>query len=406
MGIKIGLVGLGSFGSMFVEPFARHPLVDQVSLCDAEPEKLKAWAGRDDLSAKLNLRNFHTDFDEICRGDADALVIITQPWLHAPQCIQAMEAGKCVYSAVPIISLPDFDETLELCAKLIDTVRRTGRHYMLGETAVYRRQTMFCKRMAAAGEFGDFVFSEAEYVHDLDQECSLRATQLARTSGKIGSRAEAMFQRYADRGFKTSPMDYPTHSCAGPLSVMRTWAKRVSAIGYRNRNHDPYFRNYEFSNVTAFFHLENGVPLRIVEGREMAEITGFTTTDFRIYGTRGSFALDRWSTNGRTVPDGRQHLPVERELTDAEMRDELDPEVARALLPIRPPDDIFHADVHGGSHAYMVDAFVKSVVNDTIPEVNVWFASHLMAMGCAAHKSALHDGELTEVCDLGRPPAR
>ena len=80
--------------------------------------------------------------------------------------------------------------------------------------------------------------------------------------------------------------------------------------------------------------------------------------------------------------------------------------VARSLLPIRPLDDIFHADVHGGSHAYMVDAFVKSVVNDTIPEVNVWFASHLMAMGCAAHKSALHDGELTEVCDLGRPPAR
>ena len=405
MGVKIGLVGLGSFGSMFVELFARHPLVDKLALCDAEPDKLKRWADRKDL-VKINPRDFYTDFDEICKSDMDAVVIITQPWLHAPQCIQALNAGKCVYSAVPIISLPDFDETLDLCGKLIETVKRTGRHYMLGETAVYRRQTMFCKRMAKAGEFGNFVFSEAEYVHDLDQSCSLRKTQQARTSGKIGSQADAMFDRYARRGFKTSPMDYPTHSCAGPLAVMGTRAKKVSAIGYRNQTNDPYFRNYAFSNVSAFFHLENGTALRIVEGREMAEITGFGTTDFRIYGTRGSFALDRWSSNGRIVPDGKKHLPVERPLTDEEMRDELDPEVARAFLPVRPLNDIYHADVHGGSHAYMVDAFVKSVAFDRIPEVNIWFASHLMAMGCAAHKSALHDGELTEVFNFGEPPVK
>ena len=64
MGAKIGLVGLGSFGSMFVELFARHPLVDKLALCDAEPDKLKRWADRKDL-VKINSRDFYTDFDEI-----------------------------------------------------------------------------------------------------------------------------------------------------------------------------------------------------------------------------------------------------------------------------------------------------------------------------------------------------
>ncbi len=33
MGIKLGLVGLGAFGSGFVPLFANHPLVDSVILC-------------------------------------------------------------------------------------------------------------------------------------------------------------------------------------------------------------------------------------------------------------------------------------------------------------------------------------------------------------------------------------
>ena len=73
-------------------------------------------------------------------------MIITQPWLHAPQAIQAMEAGKHVYGAVPVISVPDADEILDWCDRLVTTAERTGQHYMLGETTFYRPQAMFCRR--------------------------------------------------------------------------------------------------------------------------------------------------------------------------------------------------------------------------------------------------------------------
>ena len=168
MGIKMGLVGLGSFGGAFAKLYKSHPLVDAIALCDAQEEKLRYWAENPDMQDKLNPKDLYLSFDEICKSECDALVIITQPWLHAPQCIQAMESGKDVYSAVPLISLPDFDETLDWCQKIIDTTERTGKHYMLGETTYYRPQTMFCRQKAAQGKFGDFVYAAAEYVHDVD----------------------------------------------------------------------------------------------------------------------------------------------------------------------------------------------------------------------------------------------
>ena len=41
MGISLGLVGLGSFGSAFADLFMSHPLVDRIALCDREPERIK-----------------------------------------------------------------------------------------------------------------------------------------------------------------------------------------------------------------------------------------------------------------------------------------------------------------------------------------------------------------------------
>ena len=172
MGIKLGLVGLGSFGTVFAPLFASHPLVDSVILCDAEPDRIENNLKNAVVAAKTVGKVL--SLDEICKSDCDAVAVITQPSLHAPQCIQVLESGKYVYSAVPVISLPDDQEVLDWCGKIIETVQRTGMEYMLGETTIYRPQTMFCRRMAKEGLFGDFVYAEAEYAHDLDSGCSLR----------------------------------------------------------------------------------------------------------------------------------------------------------------------------------------------------------------------------------------
>jgi len=59
---------------------------------------------------------------------------------------------------------------------------------------------------------------------------------------------------------------------------------------------------------------------------------------------------------------------------------------------------------HGGSHAYLVHEFVDAVASGRRPAINAWEAVRYMAMGIAAHQSALRDGETVNVPDWGDAP--
>lgn len=390
MGISLGLVGLGAFGSAFADLFMSHPLVDRIALCDREPERMVRYLDRAEWQAKLHPRDLYASLDDICRSDVDALAIITQPWLHAAQCIQALEAGKSVYSAVPIVSLPDDDETLDWCDRLVESVQRTGKHYMLGETTYYRPQAMLCRRRAAEGAFGDFVYSEGEYFHDVDAHTNLRRVMERRLASRAGQEWRELREHYKARGIRGGPMHYPTHSTCGPICVMQVPAVKVCCWGYANRTDDPYFieEGAAFSNESAFFYMRNGATMRILEHREIGQTERET---FRIYGTRGSFENDEWCTN-----QTRQKLTVE------EMRDPLPAEVADAFRTVSHSSDFYGG--HGGSHAYLVHEFVDAVAHDRIPAINVWESVRYMAAGVAAHQSALRGGELVTVADWGDPP--
>ena len=388
MGISIGLVGLGSFGSAFADLFMSHPLVDRIALCDREPERMQDFARRPSWRAKLAPDDLYPSLDDICRSDLDALVIITQPWLHAPQAIQALESGKHVYSAVPVICIPDADEILDWCDRLVRTVERTGLHYMLGETTYYRPQTMVCRRRARAGDFGAFVYAEGEYFHDVDSACNLREVQRLRLASKAGAEWLAIQERYQQLGVRNGPMHYPTHSISGPISVMGAHPVKVLAYGYANRDGDDYFSDSAFSNETALFWMSNGATMRICEYREI----GHPEREiFRVYGTAGSFENDTWTTN-HTV----------EVLDEAQMRDPLPEDVAAAFERAVGPS--FYGG-HGGSHAYLVHEFVDAIAHSRPPAINVWESVRYMAAGVTAHKSALRGGEILDVPDWGDAPA-
>lgn len=390
MGISLGLVGLGSFGRAFADLFMSHPLVDRIALCDRELDRVKPFADKPAWQGKFNAGDVYDSLDAICKSDLDALVIITQPWLHAPQCVQALESGKSVYSAVPITNIPDDDEILEWCDKLVDTVKRTGKHYMLGETTYYRPQAMYCRRQAAAGAFGDFVYGEGEYFHDVDAHTNLRMVMERRLASQAGQEWLALRETYKGRGVRTGPMHYPTHSTSGPISIMGAHPVKVCSWGYANRNNDPYFEEEgaAFSNETGLYYMSNGATMRICEYREV----GHPEQEiFRVYGTKGSFNNNTWFTNQHATP-----------LTVDEMRDPLPEEVITAFRDVSQTSDFYGG--HGGSHAYLVHEFVDAVAHDRVPAINVWEAVRYMAAGVMAHESALRDGELLDVPDWGDAP--
>lgn len=388
MGISLGLVGLGSFGSAFAELFKNHPLVDRVALCDREPERIKKFADRQSFQNKFSSSDTYNSLDDICRADLDAIAIITQPWLHAPQAVQVMESGKHVYSAVPIITVPDGDEILDWCDKLVATVAKTGMHYMLGETTYYRPEAMYCRRRSREGAFGHFVSGEGEYYHDVDcPESNLREVRRSRLASKAGAEWLEIEKNYTARGVLSGPMHYPTHSTSGPISVMQSHMVKVSCIGYRDPGHDPFYGD-EFSNETAQFLMSNGTAVRICEYRQIGHTESET---FRIFGTKGCYKDQTWIDK-----EGSKTVSTE------EMRDPLPPEVVDAYNNTSTISDVYGG--HGGSHAYLVNEFVEAIAKGRTPAINVWEAVRYMAAGVTAHKSALKDGETLEVPDWGDAP--
>lgn len=409
MGISLGLVGLGQFGRAFADMFMNHPLVDRIALCDREPERMDSFANKPLWQKKFNGRDRYNSLDEILKTDLDALVIITQPWLHAEQAVRTMESGKHVYSAVPIVSLPDGDEVLVWCNKIIETSKRTGMRYMLGETSYYRADAMFCRKMAAQGLFGDFVYGEGEYFHDVDRKgCSLRDVTRRRTSSQSGKEWLDKAKDYRARGLLGGPMDYPTHSVAGPVCVMNAHATKVTGYGYRNQNKDLFFDGSAFSNETALFEMSNGAVVRICEFRECAGKLGEEDETFRIMGTRGTYSEKIWSCNHREAAPADVARFESRKLADHDMRDVLPPEIASAFAEAcegqRNDAGDFVPSGHGGSHPYLVHEFVDAVAHNRQPTINAWEAARYMAMGVMAHKSALRDGERLEVPDWGDAP--
>ncbi len=370
MGLAVGIVGLGQFGRHFVELYQHHPEVERVALCDLDEARLAEAARR------FGIRECYRSLDDICRSDIQALVIITQPWLHFQQVTQALAAGKHVYSAVPAVYGRDGNLLLEQCDRLIQAVRAAGVNYMLGETTFFRRETMYCRRQAARGAFGEITYGECEYWHDLDEPHSnLREVDRLRWGSAWGPDKRGGI-----------PMHYPTHATASMVTVMDAHMVSVSAQGYRYPNDDwflpaAYWGN-TFSNELAVYRMSNGALVRHTEFRRIGHPG---RESLRLFGTEGCFLSDasgeRWTTR-----HGCQPLDL------ADVREPLPPALAADL------------GGHGGSHAYLVHEFVDACVRKRMPRINAWQAVRYLAPGIVAHQSALRDGELLPIPDWGDAP--
>jgi predicted dehydrogenase len=371
--ISIGIVGLGQFGRGFVPIFKAHPLVNRIAICDIDEKKLRSTA------QEFKINETYASLDKICESDLDALVIITQPWLHAPQAIQAMESGKHVYSAVPIISPTSgkSSEVYEWCDKLIATCKKTGMHYMMGETSYFRPEVQYAMKKNRAHEFGDIWLVEAEYIHDtLKPSSNLIKVMMARTG-----LTEAEVYKMGGG----IPMHYVTHSASVPVAITGAHAVEISCFGYEMPNDDYYRKDSEtgnvFSNEIATFKMSNGTIGRVIESRWNGHDGREALS--RVIGTKASMEVNLkgtiWSDKSKF-----QNINVE----------------CRPKLP----KSMQKFGGHGGSHPYLVDEFVHTISEERQSKINAWEAARYMAIGAAAHDSALKGGQIIKVPDWGDPP--
>lgn len=164
---KIGIIGVGGRGtSLLANLLAADAQI--LALCDIVQEKadhaqsMVVKAGQ--KSPELYTKGDHTFESLVTRDDLD-LVIIATPWdWHVEMAVAAMKHGKHAAVEVPAAT------TLEDCWKLVDTSEETRRHCMMLENCCYGYNETLILRMVHAGLFGDLLYGEGAYIHDLRDE--------------------------------------------------------------------------------------------------------------------------------------------------------------------------------------------------------------------------------------------
>jgi len=98
MTIKVGIAGLGRMGRRHAENLARHvPGCELVAACSPVVEELD-WARRE-----LGVTRRFADYGALlANGGVDAVFLVTPTTLHAQQIIDALRAGKHVFSEKPL----------------------------------------------------------------------------------------------------------------------------------------------------------------------------------------------------------------------------------------------------------------------------------------------------------------
>ena len=133
MGIKLGLVGLGMFGSQFAKLFKAHPLVDKIALCDCEAEKVKTFLEDPFMADKVSAKDCYQHLDDICKADLDAIVVIGGDGSFRGARDLSLHGIPCVGIPATIdndISSTDytigFDTAMNTVVELVDKLRDTA----------------------------------------------------------------------------------------------------------------------------------------------------------------------------------------------------------------------------------------------------------------------------------------
>ncbi len=381
----VAVIGCGAFSPFFIPLFKAHPYTEKVYVCDLVPEKAQT------CSEKFGVDIIDTFEEAVSRDDITAVAIFTERHTHGPLVKKALMAGKDVYSAVPMAS--DVDE----CLEIVDAVKKTGLIYMMGETCVYYPCAMFCKREHKRGTFGDFVYGESQYFHDLSH---------------FGEK-----YRNSPDGAGLPPFFYPTHSTAMILDAADDYVTEVCGFGYKDTNGNEFLKKEnnsygnEFSNEFCMMRLSKGGIARVAECRSIgykapsSYISGF-------YGTKGAYqfsnaqhlvtTLTEKGVDLRDVSDevnSKATTALKYELGNSEdFKRQTANHVNQWRSPSPQQEENYKsipgefdglANGHMASHQLLINDFMTAVYEREQPYVDAVRSARYTVPGLIAHKSAM-----------------
>ncbi len=378
---RVGIAGLG-FGAEFVPIYLHHPSVGEVWVCDTDRAVL------DETVDRYGIVHAVSTLDELMAADIDAIHLVTPIPLHAEHAVRVLESGKHCACTVPMAT------TLDDIRKIIDARKRSGKQYMMMETAVYTREFLYVQKMVQKGELGRIQLLRGAHYQDME-------------------------------GWPTywkglPPMHYATHAIAPLLKIANARATEVHCYGsgvMRDELVAAYGNPYPAE--TAIFRLEQlSENSTGPSGQLAAEVTRTLfhtartyTESFNVYGERATFEWQQIEEEDPIVfrmqgsRGGRGNSVEFQRVQTPDVLDRLPEEIRRFTRrgvydESNPHQSFLQGGGHGGSHPHLVHEFVSAIREGRAPSVDDIAGARITAAGISAHESAMANGTTLHVPDF------
>jgi len=157
--IRLGIIGISprNMGSTMLllkdEPDLRY---DIRAVCARDYDMVRELARNENIPfATGNYAKL------VSRDDVDVIAVYSPDALHTEHCQTALEAGKHVICTKPMVT------NLDDAKVLVNTVRKTGKKFLVGQTMRFDLQFATLNKMITSGDLGDFMAADAFYIHDM-----------------------------------------------------------------------------------------------------------------------------------------------------------------------------------------------------------------------------------------------
>jgi len=336
--VRVGIVGYGvcQFGAAF--GFQDHPNVTVAAVSDLFPDRCDA------LAKACRCEKKYPSLEEMVKDDTlEAIFLATDAPSHARHAMEVLKHGKHVASAVPAVY-----GSLDDASVLLETVKSTGKKYMMFETSAFHEDCYAMRQIYRTGGFGKLIYSEGEYFHHSNEP--------------IGS--------YNGWRIGPPPLWYPTHSTAYYVSVTDGSFTEGSCMGMPSllKFLQPGANRYNnaFGTEIAMLRTSEGGMSRMLMSYDAQEPGGEMG---RVRGQRGTMWNGPYRGEEKNLPD--------------------------ISVPPLPPS--VAPGGHGGSHGQLMNEFVTAILEDRKPMIDIVHALNLTVCGVVAHQSALKNGELMKI---------
>ena len=378
--VKIGIIGLGGRAeTLLASIVALSGEVVITAACDFSQQKIDHFLGLFDKYKIKRPKAYLRHLDLLDDKNVDAVIVPTSWNSHIQIACDAMKKGK--YAAIEVGGAASCDELWQL----VHAAESTGVSCMMLENCCYGRNELMVMNMVRKGLFGELIYCECGYEHDLSE---------------MGYRTDSRQERALHNMHRNGEL-YPTHGL-GPIAkilkinrgnrFLTLTSTATKSCGFDLAARKKGINNVHFNEadiVVTNIKCANGEVITMTHG---VSLPCPYSRDCRVQGTQGIWLEISKGIYIEGISPRYDKLDVAG-----------NPYTTHEWTPIGDLYERFDHPIwqayrnnvvggHGGMDSLALRAFVEAVQKRTTPPIDVYDVAAWMCITCLSEQSIAMGG--------------